>query len=68
MMRKEREVQTMSEKRCPRCGKENHCGVVKGEKECWCMTQNFPEKLLNMTMTNTCICQACLDTYKEESV
>ena len=58
----------MSEKRCPRCGKENHCGIAKEEKECWCMTRKFPEQLLNTTKANTCICQACLDTYKEDSV
>jgi len=56
----------MLENRCPRCGRENHCGVAKGEKECWCMTENFPEQLLSTTKTNTCICQACLNTYKEE--
>ncbi|UZM99092.1 cysteine-rich CWC family protein [Lysinibacillus sp. MHQ-1] len=32
--------------RCPRCGRENHCGVAKGEKECWCMTENFSRAIV----------------------
>lgn len=68
MMCKGREVKMMSEKDCPLCGEENRCGVAEGEKECWCMTLNFPEQLLNNAQTNTCICQTCLDTYKEGSL
>ena len=34
------------EMKCPLCGGENHCGVAKGEKECWCMTVSIPETLL----------------------
>lgn len=47
---------------------ENHCGLVKGEKECWCMTVNFPEKVLKVAQkeSDKCICQTCLDTYKEK--
>ncbi len=56
------------EESCPLCGGENHCGVEKGEKGCWCMTVHFPEKLLDAVQTEqrTCICPICLDTYRKE--
>ncbi|WP_155593524.1 cysteine-rich CWC family protein [Lysinibacillus cavernae] len=58
----------MLERQCPLCGGENHCVVAKGGEDCWCMTVSFPEYLLNAVQTepNKCICQTCLDTYKED--
>lgn len=55
------------EKRCPLCGKENHCGVVEGQKTCWCMTEKFPEGIIKAISKEPkkCICQNCLHTYKE---
>lgn len=49
---------------------ENHCGVAKGEKECWCMTVSIPEHLLNAVQgePKICICSTCIDTYKKEQV
>ncbi|MFJ7732385.1 cysteine-rich CWC family protein [Lysinibacillus sp. NPDC097231] len=57
----------MEKNRCPLCRKENHCGVAKGQKECWCMTESFPEKIFEelTQKQNKCICQKCLDTYKD---
>lgn len=70
MVSKVREVSILltGEESCPLCGGENHCGLVKGEKECWCMTVNFPEKVLKVAQkeSDKCICQTCLDTYKEK--
>ncbi|MFJ8460720.1 MULTISPECIES: cysteine-rich CWC family protein [Lysinibacillus] len=53
---------------CPLCGQENHCGVAKGQNNCWCMTESFPERIFDAVPQehNKCICQKCLDTYKEE--
>jgi len=58
------------EMRCPLCGGENHCGVAKGEKECWCMTVSIPETLLTTVQRepNICLCSTCIDTYKKEQV
>ncbi|AVK95390.1 cysteine-rich CWC family protein [Lysinibacillus sphaericus] len=55
------------EQRCPICGKENHCGVVEGQKTCWCMTEKFPEGIIKAISEEPkkCICQNCLHTYKE---
>ena len=46
----------------------NHCGVAKGQNDCWCMTESFPERIFDAVPQehNKCICQKCLDTYKEE--
>ncbi|MFJ7669305.1 cysteine-rich CWC family protein [Lysinibacillus sp. NPDC097195] len=54
------------EKCCPLCGKENNCGVAEGQQTCWCMTDNFPEGILEIVSNerNKCICQNCLHTYK----
>ncbi|QPQ29191.1 cysteine-rich CWC family protein [Lysinibacillus sp. JNUCC 51] len=56
----------MEEKRCPLCGQENHCGVVNGKKDCWCMTESFPKEILEVAPKDQCICQKCLDTYNKD--
>lgn len=55
------------EKRCPLCGEENHCGVVEGQNTCWCMTEEFPEGIIEAISNEPkkCICQNCLHTYKD---
>jgi len=57
---------TVEENNCPLCGKNNHCGVIKGQKDCWCMTVYFPEEIFQKVPQDLrkCICQNCLDTYK----
>ncbi|WP_286924786.1 MULTISPECIES: cysteine-rich CWC family protein [Lysinibacillus] len=57
---------TVEVNNCPLCGKENHCGIVNGQKDCWCMAVYFPEEIFQAVPQELrkCICQKCLDTYK----
>ena len=45
---------------CPTCGRENACGMAKGEATCWCFTmpRTFPVKTIDKGAR--CYCRACL--------
>lgn len=51
--------------KCPRCGEQNDCGVVRNKDSCWCMTANFPKEMLSENPTS-CICANCLRKFNEQ--
>ncbi|WP_373231122.1 cysteine-rich CWC family protein [Cohnella sp.] len=56
---------------CPLCGMTNNCGRLAGlpPEACWCSRQSFPaqifERLPQDQLNKSCICQACLEKFKE---
>ncbi|MDQ0233269.1 cysteine-rich CWC family protein [Metabacillus malikii] len=61
----------MSNQYCPLCHNENQC-MVGGDKDCWCTTETFPERLLLsvplISRRKQCICKKCLENYKEKHI
>lgn len=59
------------EKKCPLCGKDNHCGnLAEGSHEaCWCSKETFPQQIFELVPQEqqgaACICKECLDKFKE---
>ncbi|WAH39716.1 cysteine-rich CWC family protein [Alicyclobacillus fastidiosus] len=56
---------------CPLCGMDNHCGNVAGKPHgtCWCDKEVFPKEIFEKRPLNqsekSCICQNCLDKFKQ---
>ncbi|WP_082472229.1 cysteine-rich CWC family protein [Paenibacillus bovis] len=53
--------------RCPLCGQDNNCTIVKGERPetCWCMHKKIPSNVRSRIpekwRNQACICESCVD-------
>lgn len=61
----------MENKICPLCGEENKCMTEAADKgTCWCTKEVFPQGIFDLVPVESirkhCICQKCLNIYKEE--
>lgn len=49
--------------RCPLCGDENDCGMVKGKATCWCYSVTILPEVLDRVPVEArgiaCVCRAC---------
>lgn len=62
----------MEKGKCPICGEDNHCAIVKGQDplSCWCMTTKVPKALLETvpaeSRRQSCVCKKCVDEFHQE--
>ena len=58
---------------CPLCGGPNRCAMADDPNaaECWCESVEIPDGLLELIpkyeFRRTCICQTCIEQYKESA-
>ena len=54
--------------RCPRCGSSFRCGMVGGDRECWCARQPplAPLPVPPAGTAASCFCPACLEAVRAE--
>lgn len=45
---------------CPVCGRENDCGMAKGQDTCWCFVLPHALALTAPEKAGYCYCRACL--------
>ncbi|MBN1610925.1 MAG: cysteine-rich CWC family protein [Polyangiaceae bacterium] len=49
--------------RCPLCGEDNDCGMVKGESTCWCTAVTVPREVSDRISPEAqgvaCVCRTC---------
>lgn len=49
----------MSDSKCPRCNKDNKCGLAAGKSKCWCF---YKERLeCDKDEDSACYCEQCYD-------
>lgn len=60
----------MEKGKCPVCGKENGCGMLKGtpHEECWCTKVKFEKEMLEVIPEKykglSCICLKCIGDFQ----
>ncbi|PCI43688.1 MAG: hypothetical protein COB51_11225 [Moraxellaceae bacterium] len=61
--------ESTSDKICPFCKQDNRCGVQMSSG-CWCEALEIPAALIELLPENSrgksCICLACVDSYKAD--
>ncbi|MFS0724058.1 cysteine-rich CWC family protein [Paenibacillus sp. 1P07SE] len=66
----DRLLQTAAEARCPLCGGDNRCGVLRGTaiEDCWCYRTAVPRELREQVPEElagkACICEACVARHR----